>query len=237
MITTKDSSYIIFQMESTTFSYKDSLNFKGNTFNSKEVKQNGDTVFISLSQLDSIEQLKWTLDRDTTWNADSSRSGTLFKVEGNSYHIQDTQDFVLKVRKRIDSVFYERTRYETRDFGEILGFSLIPGGGRFHAGDVSAGIFEGIFQIGPIPFAIYFTSQRQMYFNQEKEAALKGDAAAANTYYDKGEQYSLDAGIAIGISAAAYVLNIYDVFTNVRDYQWGPYVTRNGIGLSFSKQF
>lgn len=156
--------------------------------------------------------------------------------------------FSIRPPVRIDTVFVDRyirvpgrtdtlVCYTSRKFHGILGYSLLPGGGRFYAGHPWQGVALGILQVAPIPLAIYYNDQRLKYLDRARDAARRVDQVALNENFDRSQDFRLRAGIAIGVSAVAYLFNTFDVLTNVKEVRFQPLFDENGVRLSICKEF
>jgi len=125
---------------------------------------------------------------------------------------------------------------EKRELLKILGYSLMPGGGRFYAGKNSQGWGVAILQLSSIGLAIHYNNQQQKYFDMAIEAANLRNQSELDKNFEKYKKFSLYTGIAVGIAAAASFFNICDVLINVKDIQCEPFASANGIGVQFSKK-
>jgi hypothetical protein len=123
-----------------------------------------------------------------------------------------------------------------RNFSKNMAYFLIPGGGRFYKRKPWQGLGLAILQLAPIPFIVYYDNQHNKYYNKALKAAALGDQHTLNINFDKSQKFHRQTGIAIGISAVATLINIFDVYINIKEITFEPLVTSNGAKLVIRKK-
>ena len=134
-----------------------------------------------------------------------------------------------------DSIIYQS---EEGKWAKMIGYSIVPGGGRFQKGHRWQGVALGMLQVGPIPFAIYYNDQYRKYLQKARDAAFLRDEDALDQNFDKAQDFRSRAGIMIGISTGTYLLNIVDVFIiKNKEVKYQTVIDDNGIRFNISKKF
>jgi len=194
-----------------------------------------DSIVISFSPRSREEYARWTVKRDSAVALANLAPGIVSIDPSGRIIVKDLQNFVLKVRQNTnrDTIVCR----SEKNFGKILGYSLLPGGGRFYARHPWQGVALGILQVAPIPLVIYYNDQRLKYLDRARDAARRVDQAALDENFDKSQDFRLRAGIAIGVSAVAYLINTFDVLTGVKEVRFQPLVDANGVRLNVCKKF
>jgi len=222
---TKGPAKIVLIMENSVFHYE---GFSRVTWSpGANVSQQHDSLIILFSRFLKTDSVRWSLKRDST----GTRLEGIMKINPeHTFTVADSQNFTLEVKQ--DSVDCE----EWVTFDRIIAYSMLPGGIKFQTGHPWQGLALGILQVTPIPFAIHYNYQRLKYFDRAREAAKRGDRPARDENFDKSQDYALRVGIALGITAVAYVINTFDVFKNIKKIQCQPVVHGDGLRLEISKE-
>lgn len=132
----------------------------------------------------------------------------------------------------IDTIYCK----EKRDFLKTLGFSLLPGGGRFHARKYWKGTGMAILQLASIGLAIYCNNQRQEYWNLTEMAALNRDQTKLDENYDKYKNFHYYTVAAIGAAIATNFLNVRDVLINVKNIDCRLSLSVDGIRVNIERK-
>lgn len=141
--------------------------------------------------------------------------------------IADSFYFTINIQQKIKTI----------SFPQFFQYSVIPGGGRFYFKRPWQGLGIAILQLAPIPFAVYYDDQRQKFYDLAVEAAAHGDQAGLDENFDKSQYFRRLTGFAIGISATATLINIFDVLINVKKTKLVPLVSDDGFRLGIIKNF
>ena len=161
-----------------------------------------------------------------------------FNLENMTFSV-DT--FLLS--SNIDTVILEKlvtvhdTCWERRDFLTTLGYSLLPGGGEWYKGNTGAAILLASAQVIPMVFAIHYNNERLKYLDLAKEAALNNEALLSKEYFDEAQDNRSRRDFLYGASIMASLVNIYDVFLNVKDWDCQSSIQKNSAEIKFIKYF
>lgn len=191
-----------------------------------KIDRRADSLIIHFNSELKEASANWRLN----WQIKEKTGKSIMPNKDGTYTVKDTFDLAFKVLQ--DSLFFPKKW----NFGKSLGYSIIPGGGRFHTGHPWQGGILGALQVVPIPLAIYFNHQRQKFLDMSEDAARQGDQQKLDEYFNKSQDSKKYARIAIGAAAIAYLINILDAMISVKEFELSPSLMNNGVRLNLSKK-